>query len=313
MVVDMSEEKFPAAKAMAPQTASSATSGGGINFKDLTYTPFWNIVLIISGSALFAFGAKTVVFAHGFITGGIFGASLLLYYLTGLFSPGIWSLLLNLPLIIVAWFFISRRFLFYSLLSIVTVAFFYEVINFDLGVSQQFYAALAGGVICGGGSGIILRSLGSGGGLDVIAIILNRRFNFSIGKFYLLFNIVLFSFSLTHLPIDLFIASVILVFVSSVSLDYVLSMFSQRKMTFIISNSNSQIAKALMERGWQATVIKAKGAYSGRDQDILMTITNNIYLKQLEEMVFTVDQNALFVVENTFNVLGSGFGRRKQY
>lgn len=283
------------------------------SIRDLTYTPLWNIFLIVSGSALFAFGAKAVVFVHGFITGGLFGASLLIYYLTDMLNPGSWSLLLNLPLIVLAWFLISRRFLFYSLLSIVTVAVCYESIHFDLGISQQLYAALAGGVICGGGAGIILRSLGSGGGLDVIAIILNRKYNFSIGKFYLIFNVALFSFSLTHLTIDLFIASVIFVFVSSVSLEYVLSMFSQRKMAYIISCENPQICNALLDRGWQATVIKAKGAYSGKDQDILMTITNNIYLKQLEEIVFTLDQNALFVVENTFNVLGSVFGRRKQY
>ena len=282
-------------------------------YKEMAYTPIWNMVLIIAGSALFAFGAKAVVFEHGFITGGIFGVSLLLYYLTDLLSPGIWSLLLNVPLFIIAWFFISRRFLFYSMLSIVTVTVCYELVDFSLGITQQFYAALAGGVICGGGSGIILRSLGSGGGLDVIAILLNRKLGISIGKFYMLFNVALFSFSLTHLSIDLFIASVIFVFVSSVSLEYILSMFSQRKMTLIISQANPQIAKALLERGWQATFLKAQGAYSGREQDILMTITNNIYLKQLEEMVFTVDQNALFVVENTFNVLGSVFGRRKQY
>lgn len=295
------------------EVASSTKRRWRVAYREMAYAPLWNIFLIISGSALFAFGAKAVVFEHGFITGGIFGISLLLSYLTDLLSPGIWSLLLNVPLFVIAWFFISRRFLFYSMLSIVTVTICYEVVDLSLGITQQFYAALAGGVICGGGSGIILRSLGSGGGLDVIAILLNRKLGISIGKFYMLFNVALFSFSLTHLSIDLFIASVIFVFVSSVSLEYILSMFSQRKMTLIISQANPQIAKTLLERGWQATFLKAKGAYSGREQDILMTITNNIYLKQLEEMVFTVDQNALFVVENTFNVLGSVFGRRKQY
>lgn len=310
MVIGMSQKKLSTSREAASQGVPTA---GRISTKDIAYTPVWNIILIVSGSALFAFGARAVVFEHGFITGGIFGASLLFYYLTDLLSPGVWSVLFNLPLFALAWFFLSRRFLLYSLLSIVTVALCYELIDYRLGVTEQLYAALAGGVICGGGSGIILRSLGSGGGLDVIAILLNRKFNLSIGKFYLVFNVVLFSFSLTHLSVDLFIASVIFVFISSLSLDYVLSMFSQRKLTYIISQANPEIAQELLARGWQATIIKAKGAYSGKDQDILMTITNNIYLKQLEEIVFTVDQNAIFVVENTFNVLGSVFGKRKQY
>lgn len=295
------------------QVAPPVKARWPIPMKELTYTPLWNIFLIISGSALFAFGAKAVVFEHGFITGGIFGTSLLFYYLTDFFSPGIWNVLLNLPLFLLAWFILSRRFLLYSLLSIVTVSLCYELFDHPLGITEQFYAALAGGVICGGGSGIILRSLGSGGGLDVVAILLNRRFGFSIGKFYLLFNVALFSLSLTHLSVDLFIASVIFVFVSSVTLEYVLSMFSQRKMTLIISSANEEIAKSVLEKGWRATLIKARGAYSGREQDIVMTITNNIYLKQLEELVFTHDPNALFVVENTFNVLGSVFGKPKRY
>jgi uncharacterized membrane-anchored protein YitT (DUF2179 family) len=46
---------------------------------------------------------------------------------------------------------------------------------------------------------------------------------------------------------------------------------------------------------------------------MLMTITNNLQLKRLEEKVFTIDPGALFIVENSFNVIGSNFGKRKMY
>ena len=46
---------------------------------------------------------------------------------------------------------------------------------------------------------------------------------------------------------------------------------------------------------------------------MLMTITNNVQLKRLEEVVFTIDADAMFIVENTFNVIGSTFGKRKLY
>ncbi len=54
-------------------------------------------------------------------------------------------------------------------------------------------------------------------------------------------------------------------------------------------------------------------AYSGKEKQMVMTITNNLQLKRLEEKVFSVDQNALFIVENSFSVIGSGFGKRKIY
>ncbi len=62
-----------------------------------------------------------------------------------------------------------------------------------------------------------------------------------------------------------------------------------------------------------ATFIKGRGAYSGRHKEILMAITNNIQLKRMEEKVFSIDPDALFIVENSFDVIGSSFRKRKIY
>ena len=62
-----------------------------------------------------------------------------------------------------------------------------------------------------------------------------------------------------------------------------------------------------------ATFIKGRGAFSGKDKEILMAITNNIQLKRIEETVFTIDPEALFIVENSYDVIGSSFKKRKIY
>ena len=96
--------------------------------------------------------------------------------------------------------------------------------------------------------------------------------------------------------------------------EYILSLFNQRKIVYVISDRNEAIAKTFSEVLHQgATFIKAKGAYSGNDKLILMAITNNIQLKKLENTVFSIDEHALFIVENSFNVIGSNFGKRKMY
>ncbi|MDX2480343.1 MAG: DUF2179 domain-containing protein [Desulfuromusa sp.] len=61
------------------------------------------------------------------------------------------------------------------------------------------------------------------------------------------------------------------------------------------------------------TMLPAVGAYRKEPRTVLMVVINNIQLTQLEELVFTTDNHALFIVENTFNVLGSTFSRRKIY
>lgn len=282
--------------------------------QDYSYSPLWNIFLLTIGSALFSLGIKAIALQHNFIAGGVFGVSLLLHYTFPKLSPGILYFILNIPLFVVGWIFVSRRFFLYSLYAMVFTTVFYEFLDITIVVNEQVYAAIACGVITGTGGGIILRSLGSAGGLDIVAVILNQHYNFSIGKFYFLFNALLFSVSALELPTDLLIASLLMVFISSTIVEYVLSMFSQRKIVLIVSDYSPEIARDIMDKlRLGATIIKGRGAFSGRDKDILMTVINNIQLKRLEELVFTQDPMALFIVENTFNVLGSSFSKRKIY
>ncbi len=285
-----------------------------MKFKNTINQILWNLFLITVGSLFFAIGAEAILVHHKFIMGGLYGTSLLIFYKTGTLSPGIWYFLLNIPLFIVGWVFLSRRFFLYSLYGVSILTLFTEVINLDFAILEQLYAAIAGGVICGVGSGIILRSSGSGGGLDTVAIILNQKFNFGVGKFFMLYNVILFTVVATQYNADIVIASIILTFVSTLSLENVLSLFSQRKIVYILSDFHQKIADTIIKDLKQgATLLKGKGAYSGKEKDMVMTITNNLQLKRLEEKVFRVDPNALFIVENSFSVIGSGFSKRKIY
>ena len=282
--------------------------------RDYIYSVWWNLLVITAGAFVYVYGVKAVAVPHGFITGGVFGTGLLVYYATDWLSPGWWNLILNLPLFAVAWLGVSRRFFLYSLYCMVLTSLLYEVLPFNAHVHNELYAAVAAGVITGAGAGMVLRTLGSGGGLDVVAVWLFRKYNIGVGRFYFVYNGCLFAITLAKLEADLVIASMILVFISSVTVEYVLAMFSQRKVCLIISERSKEIAHEVMHTmRLGATWLKGWGAYSGRDADILMTVTNNIQLKRLEELVFTIDPQALFIVENTFSVLGSTFSKRKLY
>ncbi len=274
----------------------------------------WNVLLITLGAFVYAVGAEGILVHHNFIIGGIYGTGLLIYYETNLFSPGIWYFLLNIPLLITGWIFLSKRFFFYSLYGVCALTLFAELLTLNFMINDQMYAAIAGGAICGVGAGINLRSRGSSGGLDIIAIILNQKFNFGVGKFFMIYNVALFTFMLTQYQPDIVIASIILTFISTVSLEHVLAMFNQRKIVYILSDNYKELVNAITtDLHLGATLIEAKGAYSGKRKQMLMTITNNLQLKRLEEKVFTIDPGALFIVENSFNVIGSNFGKRKMY
>lgn len=280
----------------------------------IAYSVFWNCFLIITGSSLFSIGLKGIAEPHHFIAGGLYGTALVVYYITDYLSPAVLFGLMNIPIFIVGQIVLSKRFVLYSLLSMLTMTFVYQIFPNQFSINNQLYAAVACGLITGTGSGVILRSLGSGGGLDIIAVILFQKFNIGVGKFYFVFNFFLFGFCLLKFDADLVIASMIMVFVSSISLDYSLSMFSQRKMVFIITDNAQKIASQIIKNlKISTTFIEGSGAYTQKKKQILMTVINNIQLKRLEEIVFTNDDKAMFIVENTFNVIGSGFSKRKIY
>ena len=278
------------------------------------YSIFWNSGLIAIGSLVQAIGYKSIAIPHQFVPGGVFGVGSLIYYQTGWLNPGLLYVLLNVPLFVLGYIFISRRFLWYSALAMGLISLYYQLIDFQIQINNQLYAALVFGVLVGVGAGMVLRSLGSNGGLDVAAVILNQRYNIGVGKVYFCFNVVLFSLSFASLDHDLVIASMIAVFVCSLAVDYVLSLFNQRKLTFIVSEKPQEIADQVMTHlKIGTTMMPALGAYHKQDKTVLMVVINNIQLKRLEEIVFTTDDYALFIVENTFNVLGSTFSRRKIY
>lgn len=270
----------------------------------------WNLFLLTVGAFLLTVCIQSIAAPHDFLAGGLMGMALLITY----FWPGIPPLLLYallcVPVYIAGWFLVGKRFLIYTIygtFAITAMSFFVAI---QIPIENEIYAAITGGVLYGAGSGIMLRTLGSAGGTDVIAILFKQRWNIPIGQFNFIFNAILFMMGIARLPFDLIIASMIMLFISSTTLEYVVGMFNRRKTVFIITRSGEAISKAILaSERYGVTMLGAKGMYSGSELNVVMTVTNNIALKRLEAIVYAHDPNALFIVEKTFYVSGGQFSR----
>lgn len=282
--------------------------------RDITYSVPWNLMLITVGAALVGFAIKAILVPHGFVSGGISGLGVLLSYVAGLLTPGWWYLLLNIPVLLLGWFSVSRRFFFYTVFGIAAVSAAIELTPWVAPINDKFLAVLAGGTLFGAGSGTALRSLGSTGGVDILAVFLNNKFNIRVGQVSFLFNLLLLLSSMFFLDVERALYSLAMLFVSAMVMDYFLSLFNQRKMVLVISDYPEEIAEAVLHRIHRGvTYLSGQGAFTGRPKKILLTVVNNIQLKRLEEVVYTIDPAAFTIVGNTFNVLGRRFSRRKVY
>lgn len=279
----------------------------------LSQHPLWNLFLLTIGAGFIALAVQGIASHHGFLTGGILGLSLLTWYNTNILSASIWNLLLNIPLFIFSWFRVSKRFVLYSAYGTIAIVVWGSLLDFvHLPVENSLFAAILAGVLGGTGGGIMLRTLGSSGGLDLIGVYLNQKWNIPIGRFLFAFNAALFSLSAFTISLDLVIVSFIQVFVSASTVEYVLKLFNERKMVFIITKNGQAVCNGIIAAQGRATLIPAFGGYSHDAKEIVITITNNFVLKNLEELVFSIDPNALFVVENTFYVSGSQYPAKKK-
>lgn len=275
----------------------------------------WNLFLLTLGSFLIALSIQTVSVPHGFLSGGVSGISLLLYYFTNTLSPGLLLLLLNIPIAMAGWFLVSRRFVLYTAYGMGAVSMWMELLSsVALPIADSLLAAIAAGALLGGGVGTALRSFGSTGGLDIIAVILHQRFGLRIGQIGVVFNLGVFGAGFWLMETDVVMYSLISVFVSGQVTDHVLSMFNQRKLVFIISGQAQAISQAIMQNTQRGvTILEGRGGYTDQPKQVVMTVVNNLQQKKLEEIIFSLDPEAFVIFENTFNVIGKGFSKRKVY
>ena len=229
---------------------------------------WWNLLLLTTGAFLVTVCVKSVASSHDMLMGGILGVSLLTWHVTQMLEPLIWYVIISIPIWIWGWFYVGRRFLLYTaygtLVSMV-LGFFW---HYQIPVENEIYAAVIGGVLHGTGAGIMLRTLGSAGGTDVVAVMLKARWNIPIGQFSFAFNVLVFLAGSFLYKLDLIIASVIMMFISANTLEYVLGLFNRRKMALIISERGEEVCEAILatER-FGVTLLRGKGAYSGTDKE----------------------------------------------
>lgn len=284
------------------------------HIKRITDSLVWNTFLLMFGAFVFIIGYKGIAVHNDFVPGALYGLSVVANNALPVLSLSKWYLLFNVPLFIAAWKGVSRRFFCLNLLTMGAIAFMTSYVELDLGIKDGMYAAIAAGATMGAGSGIILRSYGGGGGLDVLAVILNRKYGLRFGVFYFIANSVVMLLALSRFSPDTIVASLVMLFISSMVTEYVLSLFNQRKSVFIITRRTREVVGQLMESNkFYATVIPARGGYSGEPVDIVYSITDNLRLRSLEQLVLSIDANAVLVVENTFSVFGRNIALPKKY
>ncbi len=174
-------------------------------------------------------------------------------------------------------------------------------------------AAVFGGILLGTGSGLILRSLGSAGGLDILAVMLLRRYSIRLGTTTLASNFLIMASAAWIFSLEMVVYTLLMLFVSSQLLNFVVTGFSQRRTVMVVTRHWDNMRQELLNQAKGATVVDAYGAYSGRPAKLIYTVVSMNELSHIKSLVMRADPEAFLVVSDTLEVRNPRIGNEPHW
>lgn len=271
------------------------------------------IVIIVVLVALQAVVINGMYKPNGLVSGGFTGTAMLFEYAFGL-PMGITVFVLNIPVLLLALWKLHLRFTIYTIFSTLWFSFCATLtanvqIPFDFtDPVSRITSALLGAVIVGATGAPIVRRGASGGGTDILALLLSKRYSFQMGTLNLAFNLIVIAALAFIKGLDVAALSIVVMFVSSVAFNNAMQGLNRTKTLFIISDRWEEIAPDVLSQVHRGvTLIPAKGAYTGNDKTLVYVIARTTELASIRRIVREKDPKAMLSIIDTREVLGRGF------
>lgn len=268
--------------------------------------------LVALGSALFAAGFQFFLYPNSIIVGGVSGIAMIINYLTGL-PVGIMTIVLNIPLFIIAWKHFGGKFIISSLVGMLLSSVLVDVlavVNYSP-TDDMLLACLIGGAIKGLGLGLIYYAGATTGGTDIIAKFVRLRFPYiNFGTIVLLTDaVIIIAFAMIFDRVEAAMYAVIAMFVVSKVIDLVLYGIDNSSVCYIISENSEQLVKDITDKLHRGvTILSGEGAYSHKDKQVLLCVIKRTQIADIRKIIRNIDENAFFIVSDAKNVFGKGFG-----
>jgi len=248
-----------------------------------------DVLLIIVAATLSSVALYTFVNPANFAPSGVDGISMMVQKLTGL-NMGYVSLAINIPLLVVAWFFISKKYVVYtSLFTVVSsvAMIIMEKINMYEYITENhvWIAVFASGIMLGVRTAIMIRIGGSTGGVDIIACIVQKKKPYmNIETLISIFCYVTIGISFfVYQNIESVIMSVVQTLIFNLAMNSVLKPTRNAVEVRIITNDPEQFKEdILINLKHGATVIDCHGMYTGENKAMIVTIIN---IHQMDELI----------------------------
>lgn len=270
-----------------------------------------DIVYDIASALFFAVGLSCFSAPNQIAPGGASGVAVLVRHLVGL-PLGTVTLLINIPLLLLAWRFLGRNFTLKTLktVAIQTVMLNYVAPYFPIYQGEHIIAGLFGGVFIGVALALVFMRGSTTGGGDIVSRLTQLRFrHVPIGKMMLAFDmLVLVASMLVFRNIEAGLYGLISIYATSRVVDGMLYGLDNGKVLLVISPQQKEIANQILEKlGRGVTFLEGQGAYSGQQRQVLMCAVRSPEYHSVEEIIRGLDPDAFVLTLEAGEIQGEGF------
>ncbi len=282
-------------------------------------------IMILIGLMIYAVGFSAFILPHGIVIGGMAGLGTLVYFATNTFVPVAVTMYgVNLMLVIGGYKLLGRTFTIRTVFGATGVSLFVGLIEGYFTshpplIADTAMSIVLGGILCGFGIGTIYIHNGTSGGSDIIAAMITKVSNVSVGRILMAVDMTIVALTF-FLPFDgdmeariqesipRIIYGWVTIFIYSHITDMIINTNRQATQFIIFSQKWAEIADSINNDAHRGvTVIDGMGWYSKHEVKVLLVWCRKIESVTIFRIIKSIDNNAFITQSNANGVYGKGF------
>ena len=274
--------------------------------KYLTRNFFFDLLMISIGSAMWVIGVLAFTLPNGLLSIGFTGVIMVVNHFIPQIPISIGVYILNVPFIFWAWKELNKRFLFWTFYAVTLQSVLLEVLkNMPTYTGDVLLAAIFAGVIGGIGSGLVIRRGGSGGGVEIIGIIVKKRLGYSVGTVGMIFNVCIVSCCAFIFGMVAAMYTIIFIALCAIMTDKAIAGLGKKYTAMIVTEYPEKMKNAIFDRLHRGvTFLNGRSAFSGDRRDVIYCAINQYELATLKDMIYTIDPNVFMTITETTEIYG---------
>ena len=269
-----------------------------------------SVLFTIFGTMITGFAIGAFLTPNKVVGGGASGISTIIYHTFGI-QPGLSFFIINIVFLLLGLTVLGKKFILKTLLGITLLSLFTQIFSFfPIYTENLILTTVFGGILYGFGIGMSFAAGASTGGTDIIGRIIQTKVPYMpIGKMLLIVDgiIIIISFFVFR-DIELILFGVLTLFVSSYSVDLIISKLNVSNIAFVITDKGKEISEKLVSTSPRGvTLIDVKGVYTGSEKQMLFCALKESESEAFQKKILEIDETAFIVFSMSQRIKGNGF------